>query len=1045
MEKTSKLSFYPLVMVRAPRLDFSIAQQSLTMMDLISNRLFMEAIDVANPTIHLQINAFLNGDLTEKKKVDRLKSTLFNYFSRMSINPTPLGLFASVSSMQWGTLENAGKLNEYNIIAKLDTSVLEELMKVIRLNPSFKSEFKYVANNTIYRIGNKFRYVETLVKNEITSFNISSADTNEVIEEILTYAQSGKSVREIASRLGNLYQYSYGELQDFLFELVEAQILYPQFSYNISGSDPFSHLLHQFDELGLDNEEYKKCRLQLAEIEAILKKVQLNQITVKEAEKDLEHILATLQTPINGKTALRVDLHAELSKSEMPVAYQQNLLEAVSILGMFKSKFVIPRLEEFKKKFVERYEDAAIPLLEVLDSDLGISFGNFKFGNENSFYDERYAAVVDQNVVTSDLSRPFQLLQDKIIAAREDNDAVIYLKAEDFGNMNSGAEHLAATYQIFFGVLDTQEPLLYIDVAGNVSGGCLWSRFSMDRPEFAELLKVVAQSEQEYYKDAVVAEVIHIPEDRLGNLILRSHFRAYEIPILNTSTLRSENQIGLKDLFVTVKGQRIVLWSKTLNKEIIPRNTTVHNYNLRSTPIYQFLCELQYQDTIPSVSLDASDLPKKAIYTPRIQYKNIILSFASWSFLAEQITESIHTSLSGKPFFVDTFIQKWNLPEFCSYVDNNQITFLNWANEESVNMFIKHVKTVGQVLLREYPFNPANSLIVDQNHQPHVSKCVTVVFNNRKPAFNPVSPDKMLMVQSQILKSKFSVGDEWLYFKLYCGKYVAERLLIEEIWPLVNFLKDSGKISQFFYIQYNDPDYHLRLRFRTEIGGYGEIISLVRQKLNQYIDDRRIWKVQIDTYNREVGRYGVDLVEVSERIFEIDSFYQLKTLNLHSAGLKNSVPLLFIRSVIALIDGLQLSHDEKFKTIQSLKNGYEAEFKVSENKILQKYLNASELKLRNPLASLVLGDLDSFQSSLALLEFLNVTKEFEQQISLLSLNLNLNAQKNRLLSVLPSLIHMQAIRRFINSPRHNELFCYYALHAYFKKLNYTYATTIRNT
>src|SRR5437660_5118684 len=104
------------------------------------------------------------------------------------------------------------------------------------------------------------------------------------------------------------------------------------------------------------------------------------------------------------------------------------------------------------------------------------------------------------------------------------------------------------------------------------------------------------RAEEQLKKDrnAVFAEVAHLPEGRIGNVLFRPILRHYEIPYLGSSRLPQERQIQVSDLMVSVQGERVVLRSRRLGCEVIPRLTSAHGYaHNRNLKLYKFLCLLQ--------------------------------------------------------------------------------------------------------------------------------------------------------------------------------------------------------------------------------------------------------------------------------------------------------------------------------------------------------------------------------------------------------------------------------------------------------------------
>uniref|UniRef100_A0AAU6WQW3 Lantibiotic dehydratase n=1 Tax=Chryseobacterium endophyticum TaxID=1854762 RepID=A0AAU6WQW3_9FLAO len=61
----------------------------------------------------------------------------------------------------------------------------------------------------------------------------------------------------------------------------------------------------------------------------------------------------------------------------------------------------------------------------------------------------------------------------------------------------------------------------------------------------------------------VIAELSHLPESRIGNVISRPSFCEYEIPYLAQSIKTTDKQILIDDLMLSVKGNEIILFQKS--------------------------------------------------------------------------------------------------------------------------------------------------------------------------------------------------------------------------------------------------------------------------------------------------------------------------------------------------------------------------------------------------------------------------------------------------------------------------------------------------
>lgn len=126
----------------------------------------------------------------------------------------------------------------------------------------------------------------------------------------------------------------------------------------------------------------------------------------------------------------------------------------------------------------------------------------------------------------------------------------------------------------------------------------------------------------------------------------------------------------------------------------------------------------------------------------------------------------------------------------------------------------------------------------------------------------------------------FIPGSQWLYFKIYTGEQTADSLLVEKILPFINKLSDNRFITDFFYIRYTDPLFHLRLRLHlSNPDYYSNIFASFYDYFQPCINNGTIHKIMCDTYERELERYGYELITYIEKLFYIDSLSIIKLLN----------------------------------------------------------------------------------------------------------------------------------------------------------------------
>ena len=129
-------------------------------------------------------------------------------------------------------------------------------------------------------------------------------------------------------------------------------------------------------------------------------------------------------------------------------------------------------------------------------------------------------------------------------------------------------------------------------------------------------------------------------------------------------------------------------------------------------------------------------------------------------------------------------------------------------------------------------------------------------------------------------KRFFSVGSQWLYYKIYTGQKTADRIIFKYLQTQIGELVELGLIEKWFFIRYNDPDFHLRLRFYTNQPqkNIGKIIQHLRGTFDYLMQEDLVWNVVLDTYKREIERYGPNSIDQVESLFFQESTMLLPIL-----------------------------------------------------------------------------------------------------------------------------------------------------------------------
>ncbi|WP_409417646.1 thiopeptide-type bacteriocin biosynthesis protein [Flavobacterium sp. PS2] len=279
------------------------------------------------------------------------------------------------------------------------------------------------------------------------------------------------------------------------------------------------------------------------------------------------------------------------------------------------------------------------------------------------------------------------------------------------------------------------------------------------------------------------------------------------------------------------------------------------------------------------------------------------------------------------------------------------------------------------------------------------------------------------------LKRRFFVGDEWLYYKIYCGYKTSDTVLIEIIKPFTENLIKDGYIEKWFFIRYADPNNHIRFRIKLiDKKNIGYIIHNFNNLLQDYINSKSIWSLQIDCYDREIERYGLAIMELAEDVFfndstEIINFLSIPT-NDDNALSKISKPIFSLKLIDSYLNNFKLSDFQKLKFIETLRNSFYKEFEI--NKENKKQIEKVYIEHKDSIYNELLNHSNSIIN-------IEIKKNLEKILNITSRDL---IEENKLTYLISSFIHMSLNRLYYSNNRIHELVCYDLLWRFYKfKIN----------
>jgi thiopeptide-type bacteriocin biosynthesis protein len=323
-------------------------------------------------------------------------------------------------------------------------------------------------------------------------------------------------------------------------------------------------------------------------------------------------------------------------------------------------------------------------------------------------------------------------------------------------------------------------------------------------------------------------------------------------------------------------------------------------------------------------------------------------------------------------------------------------------------------------------------MVTDEKAAAYANQFIAILTKNGC-SYHCHQPPPMPQQPEASEQREFPLGTEWVYFKLYCGVRSADRILTDAVAPLVDELMEKNLIDKWFFIRYNDPEFHLRLRFHLpDVLNIGQLIAIVRAHLEEFHSLGYIWKLQTDTYKREMERYGSHSIVLAESLFHYDSIACLRLLHGTAGDARETIRWIWsLRALDQLLDCFLLSMQEKLSLMQDLRHLFGLEFNI--DKAARTQLNDKYRDNRKMIDTILQGGPDLAAEWEPLMAILAEKSRSIRQVAAEILALFAgNRQEVPLRELLGSYIHMMLNRIIPTDARAHELVIYDFMARYYK-------------
>ncbi|WP_160713429.1 lantibiotic dehydratase [Chitinophaga solisilvae] len=1002
-----------------------IAALSAAIRDIYAQPLLQEAIYLASPELHQLLLQWLSENTALKPhKEQKLLLTLYKYLLRMSTRCTPYGLFAGCAAGATGTDATAITFSgdDAEKVARLDMHYLTGIAGELLQDSEIADTLTYLPNTSIYRVGNTYRYYESQWKDNRRHYFLSTFSHTPYLEDLLDTARHGASMQELTAVLTAL-DVPDQDAARYISTLIQNQILVSAFHPTVTGPDYLSRLLTKLDKSALPGV-----------YPAVLQSVQHLLSTPGTGISQYSRIREQIQEhfpALSAKDLIQIDLFHSTQRNQISSAAMTALTANLQQLSFLNTGRLSDDLVQFKKKFTDRYENRLMPLMAVLDTESGIGYGLIS-GDKTS-----YTPLVDDLMIPGANGTPQtswtsfnKLVLDKCMQALSsqaytvtltDKDIQPFVPADGHATMPAAVSILGTLIASGPEALDNGDFQFILKAFNGPGALALLGRFAVNNPALTSRMQAIADYESDLHPDSIIAEIVHLPEGRIGNVLLRPQLYKYEIPFLGNASVDKEFRIHTDDLYVTVKDDRVVLISRSQNKEIIPRLTSAHNY-ADGQPVYKFLCDLQHQDAPFNVNWDWLVM-QQASFLPRVSYNQVILKRAQWHLFSKEFTSLLEITTPAAALL--TLRDKYKMPAAVVMSEGDNELFLDLscvlAQQLLADKLQKHDVILFESLMEE------DQLITNKKG----SYCNEIMIPLQNTAYTRVSaataaaPDHALS-----LTRTFAPGSEWLYAKIYCGPRWMDKLLTRELQPLIAELQHDGIIDSWFFIRFQDPGNHLRVRFHLPDSRQHSqhVINRLQEVFEEYLDQGIVHSIQLDSYIREIERYGAATMHLTETFFHQDSEMVLQLLPFIQSAPEDARWMYALKGADGILEDFGFSMTARQQLLQTMQQGFFREFNGDSN--LQFQLNNKYRQHSSTIAALLGNTPDAALLPPAAMEIFHRRAVSGRPVSgqLLSLS---EVPVQRLVA---DYLHMFLNRLFVANQRMHELVIYHYLLKYYTSI-----------
>lgn len=913
---------------RSPTLPSELYQKWLSLDEIGETELievlslpgFLAMLYIASPTLAENAILFMEKPSSfSAKRRFALSTSVFKYLCRATMRTTPFGAFAGIGCARLSLEPQEMRLGRMFIRARADFQYVLHLVDKLEKNTQVLRHLSLCANPTLYEKGERL-YICFRDRFGTGASEALSLKKNRAIEYVLSQTQCPRNYSVLLQDLCKEFPQPTERLERFLVELVANQVLLSSLRPPPTEHNPLGYVLDRIP-MDLPVEEVAEAR----KVQDLINYFNHSTPQNPNILPSLRQVRETLGFKLGTRQDfLQVDMVFAGRDTSLPLSLGKDaVLAAEALLRLSPEPARSSRLAEYLNEYIEVYGHREMPLLEVLDPQLGLGP---PAGYLNPPPRRRWSS---QGHIPADDKRQM-LLARLVIDGLSCTSGQVELTLKDLAGLPLLEDELPDSLDLFAFLLPRQSNprrssdyrLLVSTIGASSPSGRALGRFAYLDPHISSYLAEAGAVESRHNPEVMFADILYIHQSgRANNVSICPSVRPWQI-VVGASGSASERQILLSDIWLGVENGHFFLFSRRYQKKIVAYFNHMLSY-LYAPNVVRFMIEVSQDGTRKPAGFSWGDfahvprLPRVVLAGGRV-----ILSPMVWNLPRFQPAQEGTT-------WEETFAswrERWRLPQYVYVAESDNRLLLNLDSKQQRGI-LEMLSKSSAVRLEEALPAPNDGIATDAEGKTHVVEIV-LPLRRSQPRKIRKAP-RITTVDSTPEQRKLLPGQGCLYFKLYGPRELQGDLLCE----IAKWLDRDFPQERWFFIRYRDPADHLRLRFFSVASSLQDCLLTSASIFTNYLRRGLINRVCIDTYERELERYGgLAGIELCESIFCTDSRWAAQL-----EGMKRGlgVPELELGffSVDMFLRGLGLNRDQRRQLYEFLHDRYGEPYQAQRKKV----------------------------------------------------------------------------------------------------------------